>query len=112
MWGAFPVHESAQIGGRSTLRGHEWNRFAGDAAAYGNAELRLPLGRVALLTRGELGLILMADAGRVWVEGDSPTGWHGATGAGLSFQTLGKAVSVVYARGEVRRLYGYLGLPY
>ena len=112
MWGAFPVHESAQLGGRSTLRGYEWNRFAGDASAYGNAELRVPLGRVALLTRGELGLILLADAGRVWVKGDSPTGWHGATGAGLSFQTLGRAVSAVYARGEVRRFYAYLGFPY
>ncbi len=111
-WGAFPIHEAAQIGGRSSLRGHEWNRFAGDIAAFGNAELRVPVGRVKLLTRGELGLILMADAGRVWVKGDSPGGWHGATGAGLSFETLGRAVSVGWARGEVGRLYAWFGWPY
>lgn len=112
VWGAFPIHEAAMLGGRSTLRGHEWNRFAGDAVAYDNTELRMPLARVELLARGDLGLIVLADAGRVWVDGDSSGGWHTAAGAGLSFQTLAKAASVVFARGEVRRVYAYLGFPF
>ena len=112
VWGPAPIHEAAMLGGRSTLRGHEWNRFAGDAVAYGNAELRMPLARVELLTRGDLGVIVLADAGRVWVDGDSSGAWHTAAGAGLSFQTMAKAVSVVYARGEVRRVYAYLGFPF
>jgi len=111
-WGSFPVHEAALLGGRSTLRGHDWNRFTGDAMAYGSGELRVPVARVELLARGDLGLILLADAGRVWVDGGSPGGWHTATGAGLSFTTLGRAVSVVYARGETGRLHAYLGFPF
>lgn len=111
-WGPFPVHEAALIGGRSTLRGHDWNRFAGDAMAYGSSELRVPVARVTLLARGDLGMILLADAGRVWRDGQSPGGWHAAGGGGLSFATLGKAVSVVYARGEAGKVYGYFGLPF
>ena len=111
-WGDFPLHEAVLLGGRTTLRGHDWNRYAGDALAYGSAELRLPVGRIELLTRGELGVIALADAGRVWVDGESPGGWHTATGAGLSFVTLSRAVSVVYARGAVGRVYAYLGFPF
>jgi hypothetical protein len=111
-WGSFPIHEAAMVGGRSTLRGHDWNRFAGDAMAYGSGELRVPLARVVLLTRGDLGMILLADAGRVWLDGRSPGGWHSARGGGLSFATLGNAVSLVYAHGETGKVYGYLGLPF
>jgi hypothetical protein len=111
-WGPFPIHEAALIGGRSSLRGHDWNRFAGDAMAYGSSELRVPVARVTLLTRGDLGVILLADAGRVWRDGESPGGWHTARGGGLSFTTLGKAVSVVYARGEAGKVYGYFGFPF
>jgi hypothetical protein len=111
-WGAFPLHEAAMLGGRSSLRGYDWNRFAGDAMAYGTGELRVPFARVELLARGDLGLILLADAGRVWVDGGSPGGWHSATGGGLSFATLGRAVSAVYARGETGRVYAYMGFPF
>jgi hypothetical protein len=80
--------------------------------AYGSGELRVPLARVVLLTRGDLGMILLADAGRVWLDGRSPGGWHSARGGGLSFATLGNAVSLVYAHGETGKVYGYLGLPF
>ena len=100
------------LGGRATLRGHEWNRYTGDAVAYGSTELRLPFARVELLARGDLSAIVLADAGRVWVDGQSPGGWHTAAGAGLAFETLGRVFSVVYARGEVRRVYAYLGNPF
>jgi hypothetical protein len=110
--GVFPVHEAAMLGGRATLRGHEWNRYAGDAVAYGSTELRLPFARVELLARGDLSAIVLADAGRVWVDRQSPGGWHTAAGGGLSFETLGKVFSLVYAQGEVRRVYAYLGNPF
>jgi hemolysin activation/secretion protein len=41
-WGGFPLHESAFIGGRWSLRGFRWNRFAGDVRVW-RAELRLPI---------------------------------------------------------------------
>ncbi|HJU65642.1 MAG TPA: BamA/TamA family outer membrane protein, partial [Gemmatimonadaceae bacterium] len=41
VWGTFPFHESAFLGGGSTVRGWGEQRFAGHSAVYGNAELRL-----------------------------------------------------------------------
>lgn len=111
-WGPFPVHDAAMIGGGSTLRGYRWQRFAGDAALYGGADLRFPLFRTELLTKGTLGAIGLADAGRVYVDGDSPGGWHTGYGAGLWFETLGQAVTVTWARGEEDRFYLALGMPF
>lgn len=111
-WGDVPVHEAPRIGGLASLRGYRWQRFAGDAALYGGAELRVPLFRVELLTRGSLGVLGLADAGRVYVDGESPGGWHTGYGAGLFFATLGQAVSVTWARGEEDRFYLSLGMPF
>jgi outer membrane translocation and assembly module TamA len=104
--------DAPKIGGKATLRGSEFQRFAGDAAAYGGAELRAPLGEIELLTRGELGVFALADAGRVWVAGKSPGGWHAAYGGGISFETLGRALSVALASGEREQLYIWLGFPF
>ena len=43
VWGTYPYQESAFIGGNSTVRLGRENRYAGDAAVYGGAELRLRL---------------------------------------------------------------------
>jgi len=51
--GTFPFQEAAYIGGRSTVRGFETNRFAGDASVFGNAEFRWPLQNLSLPTQGE-----------------------------------------------------------
>lgn len=111
-WGAFPVHEAATIGGQASLRGYRWQRFAGDAALYGGAELRVPLFRVELLTKGMLGVLGLADAGRVYVDGSSPGGWHTGYGAGLWFSTMGRAFHVTWARGEEDRFYVGLEMPF
>jgi outer membrane translocation and assembly module TamA len=111
-WGSFPLHESAFIGGRWSLRGFRWNRFAGDASAFGAAELRVPIVRITLLTRGQLGVIGFADAGRVWLDGDSAGDWHTGAGGGLWFGSLGQQVSVTYAKGDEHRVYLYYGMPF
>jgi hypothetical protein len=111
-WGEFPLHEAALLGGRTSLRGYRWNRFTGDASAFGNAELRVPVTRMDFLLRGDLGLILAGDAGRVWMDGESPGDWHTSYGAGLSFAALSNAVSVLYSRGEEDRVYLNFGLPF
>jgi hypothetical protein len=111
-FGNYPIHEAAMIGGRETVRGFRWQRFAGDAAVFGNAELRAPLTRADLLVRGDVGIIALADAGRVWINGVSAGGWHHSFGGGLSFSSLSKSVSMVYAHGEESRIYLNLGLPF
>ena len=111
-WGAFPLHESAFLGGRWTLRGYRWNRFAGDASAYGSAELRVPLFRVTLLTRGQLGVIGFSDAGRVWMDGQSQGDWHMGYGGGLWFGSLHRQFSATYAHGDEHRIYFYTSMPF
>ena len=110
--GDFPFTEAAFLGGPGSLRGYPYQRFAGDAAAFGSAELRQPLGQVKLLVRGRLGAFALADAGRVWMDGDSPGGWHTDVGGGLWFETLGHVGTLTYARGDVARWYVGIGLPY
>jgi hypothetical protein len=112
VWGTFPLHEAAFIGGRQTLRGFAWNRLAGDASAFGSAELRVPVARITLFTRGDFGLIGFADAGRVWMNGDSEGDWHTSTGGGVWFGSLGQSASLTYADGEEGRIYLSFGLPF
>ena len=108
----YPVQFAPAIGGRSSLRGYSWHRFAGDAALSGGAELRVPAGTVNFLVRSQLGLFALADAGRVWFDGASNGSWHTGVGGGLWLAALGHAVSVAYAHGEGHRFYIKTGLSY
>ena len=78
--GSVPFQELVYVGGGSTVRGYAEQRFAGRRGAYGNAELRLLAGRLSF---GDLGILGLADAGRVWVPGESSDRWHAAAGGGL-----------------------------
>jgi hypothetical protein len=109
---AAPPQDTRSVGGRTTLRGHGWQRYRGDVAAFGSTELRVPVTDVKLLVRWNLGLFGLADAGRVWVGGHSPGGWHTGLGGGLWLAALGQAVSAAYAHGEEGRFYVQLGLSY
>ncbi len=113
VWGTFPFHESAFLGGpglagsgasNGNLRGFRKNRFAGDAALYGNSELRLVLAKIELLLPGELGLFGAADAGRViFAENpDDADTWHTGVGGGLwlSFLRRWQTVSVAVVNGD------------
>jgi Omp85 superfamily domain len=112
--GDFPFQEAAYVGGAGNLRGYPGQRFTGETAVYGSAELRARLGRLHLgFVRGDFGLYALGDAGRVYVDGDSPGGWHSAAGGGVWFTALQKAVSVSYARGEEGgRIYLHFGMPF
>lgn len=118
LWGDFPIHDAAFLGGARTLRGYPTERFAGEASAYATAELRSPLATVNLrLVRGTLGVHGLLDAGRVFVDGDSPGGWHTATGGGVWFRFMIReatfASSLTYARGdEAGRVYLDIGAPF
>jgi hypothetical protein len=105
VWGDFPIQYAALLGGSPTLRGHSWQRFAGDASAFAGAELRAPVS-------GKFGVLALADAGRVWFDGDSDGGWHTAAGAGAYLRAGAQTLSVFYAQGERGILYLRLGLPF
>jgi hypothetical protein len=108
--GNVPVQLAPSVGGRSSLRGYSWRRFAGDAAAHGSAELRVPVTTVNFLVRSRLGFFALADAGRVWFDGASPGGWHYGLGGGIWLASLGQALSLAYVHGEAGRLYVKRGM--
>ena len=108
IWGIYPFHESAFIGGSGTVRGLRLQRYAGDASAWGNAELRLRLFRVNVLVPADVGIFGLADAGRVFLEGEDSRLWHTGVGGGLwmSFLRRENTVSIAAAHSEGRtRLY-------
>jgi hypothetical protein len=115
VWGTFPFFESAFVGGAATVRGLREQRYAGDAALYGNAELRLRLGRFFVLLPGDFGVLGLADVGRVYLEGESSDTWHTGVGGGLWFAFLDPAntITVTLARGDNRTaLYLRAGFGY
>jgi len=83
VWGAFPFFESAFVGGSRTVAGYHHNRFAGDASLYGGALARLTAGAAPLALPAIWGVFGNFDVGRVYVDGDSPGGWHTGGGGGL-----------------------------
>jgi len=103
-FGTYPYHESAFLGGATTLRGWTEQRFAGDAAVFGNAELRAYLSEIFLVLPGELGVFALADAGRVFVDGESSDSWHSAVGGGLwvAFLDRSNTISIAYAGSRER----------
>ncbi len=112
---SIPFFESAFIGGVETVRGLREQRFAGDGALYGNAELRFRLGRFFAFLPGTYGVFGLADAGRVFLDGESSDTWHTGVGGGLWFAFLdpGSTVTVALARGDRRTaLYLRAGFGY
>ncbi|HWK89879.1 MAG TPA: BamA/TamA family outer membrane protein [Longimicrobium sp.] len=116
VWGAFPVQEAAFLGGQGSLRALPRGRLAGDASLWSSAELRAGLGRANLrVARGDAGALLLADAGRVFVDGESRGGWHTGYGGGVYFSALDHAytATLLAARGDAGwRAYLRMGLPF
>ena len=101
VWGTYPYTGAAFVGGNHTVRGLTAYRYQGDASAYGNAELRLPLTKLNLLVPSRLGIFGLADVGRVWLQGESSDTWHSAFGGGISLTFLNaNTVTAAVARGD------------
>jgi len=94
-FGTVPFFETARLGGVRTLRGYRPDRFAGDAAVYGSADLRIPLTRLQLIIPGQQGVFGFADAGRVYQKGESSDKLHSSFGGGVWFSFLSRA-NVLY----------------
>ncbi len=108
----YPFFDLAMLGGggflsgTDTLRGFPQNRFIGDRSLYGNAELRLYLSRFFVALPGDWGLVGFADAGRVWLRGESSDAWHTSWGGGLWIALLARsnAVAFTVARSDERTI--------
>ena len=82
-WGRYPFFQAAFIGDAGSARLGRQNRYGGDASVYGNAELRLRITRFFVILPGDLGVFGLADAGRVFLEGETSDTWHTAYGGGV-----------------------------
>ncbi|HVR70891.1 MAG TPA: BamA/TamA family outer membrane protein [Vicinamibacteria bacterium] len=115
VWGDYPFHESAFIGGPGSVRGLRRQRYAGDAAAFGNAELRVPVARVKLLIPTTIAVFGLVDTGRVFLDGEGSNRWHTGVGGGLSlmFYRPENTLTLAAARSEGNvRLYLYGGVAF
>ena len=115
VWGDYPYHEAAYIGGGGTLRGFPRQRFAGDASVFGNAEFRIPLRRLYIFVPGTLGVYGLFDTGRVYVDGESSDKWHSGAGGGLWFAFLNQANTAslsIASSDEGTRVYIHAGLAF
>jgi len=115
LWGTFPFHESAFVGGPSSLRGYYKQRFAGDASLTSSAELRLTLAQTHGLFPALWGIFGNGDAGRVYVHGSSPGGWHTGVGGGVWVAMLDRANTAtigITTSHERTALYAGLGFAF
>ncbi|MBN1448729.1 MAG: BamA/TamA family outer membrane protein [Bacteroidetes bacterium] len=81
--GKYPFFESAFLGGIGSARGFDMNRFAGDAVAYLGGEWRAFLTEVRLFVPSDLGLLIFAETGRVFLEDEESERWHPSWGGGF-----------------------------
>jgi len=89
------------VGGMSSVRGIERNRFAGNIKMFSNSELRV---RAAEMTAfghpTRLGAVVFFDVGRVWHPGVTDGAWHRwhpGVGAGLRLSRRAAVVRMDYA---------------
>ena len=111
VFGDFPFFESAFLGGSRLLRGFAAERFAGDGALLGSAELRLKLFDMNLLLPETVGIFTFAETGRVFVDGESSNLWHTGYGGGLFMFLLNRDITFRFtvARSKEREKVFYFG---
>jgi len=83
VWGKYPFYAGATIGGIESVRGYNQDRFSGDAALFGQAELRMFITHLNLLLRSKFGINAFVETGRVWVNGEDSEKWHPSYGLGF-----------------------------
>jgi hypothetical protein len=97
LFGDFPYFESAFIGGGGSVRNLDAQRFAGDGSLAGTAELRVPLASFSFILPLDVGVFGLMDAGRVYLDGESPGGWHTAAGGGFWIGVLDPTSALSFA---------------
>jgi hypothetical protein len=109
-WGTYPFFDAAFLGGTTLpiplaltgmggipLLGFDANRYAGDAAVGGNAELRIAIGRFLALLPFRYGISGVADVGRVFRAGLPSSTWHNGAGGGLWLAVFAAGPGLVLA---------------
>lgn len=109
IWGDFPYHEAALLGGSRGLRGFPEERFSGDASVHLGSELRLHLGTLPAILPGSWGITAAGETGRVWFHGEDSDRWRNSFGGGVwasIIDTFTLTVSLARSDEGTRFLYG------
>ena len=115
VWGEFPFAEAAYLGGRTSVRGLREQRFAGDAAVLGSAELRVFVARLLFIVPTDVGFFGLTDAGRVFRGGESSNQWHAAYGGGIWLAPLRRSSTLqlsVARSGSRTAFYAGIGFAF
>jgi len=114
LWGPFPYFDAAFLGGSETFRTEERQRYAGDASVYGSTELRIPIAKFPFILPLDVGALGFADAGRVYLNGQSPGGWHSAAGGGfwVGYLNPGINFNVLITNRSQRRIVTNIGFAF
>jgi hypothetical protein len=114
LWGDFPYFDAAFLGGSETFRTESRQRYAGDASLYGTSELRVPIAKFPLIVPLDVGLLGFVDAARVYVNGDSPGGWHKVAGAGfwVGYLNPGMSLNVLFTNSSESRITSSFGFAF
>ncbi|WP_373524556.1 metallophosphoesterase [Aquiflexum sp.] len=92
-FGDYEFFQAQNLSGKTNLRGFRRFRFAGDAMAYNNTELRIRFVNFkTYLFPASSGILLFHDVARVWFEGENSRRWHRSTGAGIWIAPLNRVV--------------------
>jgi hypothetical protein len=104
MFGTYPFQEAAFLGDQATVRLGRPQRYAGDAQAHANAELRTRVGSLKIVIPADIGILGLTDIGRVWYEDEGSDTWHHAYGGGIWLGFLGpeNALSFTVAKSAER----------
>ena len=108
--------ESIFLGGSDNLRGFTRRRFAGDAAVFGQLELRIFLIPMKIVVPGKFGVHAFVESGRVfdkeYINSDM---WHSSYGGGIWMSFINRAVlgSMTYGKSEeTYQIYLSLGMGF
>jgi len=97
-FGTFEIPQAQYLGFKQNLRGYRFQRFAGEARAYNNSELRFNFGDVNLYWfKGPVGILGFHDIARVWVDGEDSDKWHAGYGGGVWIAPFKKLVLTAMA---------------
>ncbi len=95
------VNFTEGVGGMSSVRGIERNRFAGNIKVFSNSELRFHMLDMRVFNQPmKLGAAAFMDLGRVWHPGVTDGAWHEwhpGVGAGLRVTRRAAVIRVDYA---------------
>ena len=111
-FGNYVFYDAAAVGGLNSLRGYPRERFQGDAALFGQSELKIKIAAMDIFLPANVGISAMSDIGRVFISGQESKMWHSTYGGGIWYE-IEKTVLMNFLAAwspEITEFYFTIGL--